>query len=234
MPVNREPSPLFVTWYHRLARTKSVYRLALSLTIALAGSTLLSPVRMEPLTRIMVGWDLFSFIVLVMIATAFFNLEPAQIRVVARKQDSSRSVVFMIVLVSSVTSLGAVLVLLSNKGGWVLDRKLETFIYLFGVACSWFLLHTIYALRYAHLYYGDHPNRPDGQAEGLKFPEETDPDYLDFAYFAFVLGMTFQVSDVCITSKRIRRVALLHGLLSFVFNTVIVALTINEVVILEG
>jgi uncharacterized membrane protein len=83
-----------------------------------------------------------------------------------------------------------------------------------------------FALRYAHEYYARDEGGPDVD-RGLDFPNENEPDYLDFLYFALVLGMTFQVSDVQITSRKLRRIATLHGLLSFLFNTVIVALTVN-------
>ena len=93
------------------------------------------------------------------------------------------------------------------------------------VAGSWALVHTIFTLRYAHVYYGlGEDNKPAG---GLDFPEEDRPDYLDFAYFSFVIGMTSQVSDVQISSQRLRRLALGHGLVSFVFNLAILGLSIN-------
>ena len=90
---------------------------------------------------------------------------------------------------------------------------------------SWLLTQAVFALRYAHEYYA----RSDGATldGGLQFPDETCPDYWDFLYFSIVLGMTFQVSDVQITSRKLRRLATLHGLLGFVFNTVIIALTVN-------
>ena len=97
---------------------------------------------------------------------------------------------------------------------------------------SWLISHVVFAFRYAHEFYSRDQGGP-GVDGGLDFPEEKEPDYLDFLYFALVLGMTFQVSDVQITSRKLRRVATLHGLLSFLFNTVIVALTINEVVNLQ-
>ena len=96
-----------------------------------------------------------------------------------------------------------------------------------GMLFSWFLIHTTFALRYAHIYYGHHETKPNTHAGGLEFPEDEQPDYLDFAYFSFVLGMTFQVSDVQITSKRFRKMAMFHGLISFGFNTIMIALTIN-------
>ena len=96
------------------------------------------------------------------------------------------------------------------------------------VLCSWALVHTVFTLRYAHLYYLGSTEKADGDpCGGLDFPAEKTPDYMDFTYFSFVIGMTFQVSDVQITSRRIRRLALVHGLVSFAFNTVILALSIN-------
>jgi uncharacterized membrane protein len=91
---------------------------------------------------------------------------------------------------------------------------------------SWLMTHVTFAFRYAHEFYARDLGGPDVD-RGLDFPEEQEPDYLDFLYFALVLGMTFQVSDVQITSRKLRRVATLHGLLSFLFNTVIVAFTVN-------
>ena len=92
----------------------------------------------------------------------------------------------------------------------------------------------MFAYRYALLYYGDHPLDPDLHTVGLQIPNELWPDYLDFAYFSFVIGMTFQVSDIEISSRQIRRVALVHGMISFLFNTVIVALSINVVAELKS
>jgi uncharacterized membrane protein len=102
---------------------------------------------------------------------------------------------------------------------------------LIAVISSWMLVHTVFGLRYAHTYYGDPdgPAGPQPHAGGLEFPGDRDPDYMDFAYFSFVIGMTFQVSDVQITSRDFRKLVLLHGMLSFGFNTVILALTINTV-----
>ena len=83
-------------------------------------------------------------------------------------------------------------------------------------------------MHYAHAYYSDEDEDPNTSGVGgLEFPNEKEPDFLDFAYFSFVIGMTCQVSDVQISSPGIRRLALVHGLLSFLFNTVILALTVN-------
>jgi uncharacterized membrane protein len=96
------------------------------------------------------------------------------------------------------------------------------------VVSSWVLVHTVFTMHYAHAYYRKLDDEQESsEGEGVEFPNEKEPDFLDFAYFSFVIGMTCQVSDVQISSRAIRRLALVHGLLSFVFNTVILALTIN-------
>ena len=188
---------------------------------------------MEPITRIMSAWDVFSFCLIIIDGIIFFTMNPRQIRFQAKNQDASKSVVFFIILVSTVGSLLGIFIVVMNKGTWILNKYIETFIYIFGVTCSWFLLHILFTFSYAHLYYGDHPAASGTNMPGLDIPEEDFPDYLDFAYFSFVIGMTFQVSDIRIISRRIRRLALLHGLLAFLFNTVIVALVINVILDLK-
>jgi uncharacterized membrane protein len=219
------------TWFHRLP---SIYKLVISFAVATVCSVALMAVRMESMTRIMIGWDCFSLSMIVISAVIFTSMRPRQIRVLAKTEDSGRIVVFFIVLIAILGSLLGVLLLLGNKQTWLLSKGMETFVYVSGVIFSWILLHSMFTYRYALLYYGDHPLDPDARTVGLQIPNELWPDYLDFAYFAFVIGMTFQVSDIEISSRTIRRVALLHGLLSFIFNTVIVALTINVIVDLKG
>jgi uncharacterized membrane protein len=218
-------------WFHRLP---SVYKLIISFAVATIISVALLPIRMESMTRIMIGWDCFSICMIIISGVIFFSMRPRQIRVLAKTEDAGRIVVFFIVLIATLGSLLGVMLLLGNKEAWLLKKGVETFIYISGVICSWLLLHTMFAYRYALLYYGDHPLDPDTHTVGLQIPNELWPDYLDFAYFAFVIGMTFQVSDIEISSRTIRRVALIHGMLSFLFNTVIVALTINVIVDLRN
>jgi uncharacterized membrane protein len=206
----------------------------MSLAVSALVSVALSTVAMEGMTRIMVAWDIFSFSMIVWSVTVFMSMCSKEIRVLARFEDSSRFVVFVIVIIASLGSLAGILLLLGNKGSWLLPKGLETFIYITGVTFSWILLHIMFTFRYAHYYYGDRIGKNTDAIGGLEIPDEKYPDYLDFAYFSFVIGMTFQVSDITISSRHIRRMALLHGLLSFIFNTVIVALTINLVVELRG
>ncbi len=92
---------------------------------------------------------------------------------------------------------------------------------------SWLLIHTLFAFHYARLYYFL-PEGGDEHHRGLKFPDEDDePDYLDFAYYSFVVGMTSQVSDIAVLSRRMRRLTLIHGVLSFIYNIAILAMSIN-------
>ena len=231
--MQQKPVTFWGRFIHRLNHMRSITRLGISVAFALLMSFLLLPVRMEELTRVMLGWDFYCICVMVLLLIGWATMKPQQIRLLAKREDSSRGVVFVLVLVACLTSLVAVLDLLGHKKAWVLDRGTEAAIYLSGVALSWILLHTVFTLRYAHAYYGDHPNNPEQQAGGLQIPGDEPPTYVDFAYFSFVIGMTFQVSDISITSHRIRKWVLIHGLLSFLFNTVIVALTISEVVSLQ-
>ncbi len=165
----------------------------------------------------------------------FYTFEPKDIRRLAKVQDESRTAVFFLVLVAVLSSLAAIIILLTTKGhGGLVHKEIKAAIYISGVICSWFLLHTMFTLKYAHQYYANDKKNPTEHAGGLGFPDEEDPDYIDFAYFSFVIGMTFQVSDVTISARHIRRIVLLHGLLSFMFNTVIVALTINALLDLKG
>ena len=179
--------------------------------------------------QVLAGWDIFALSMLCMSWMIFYSCESTHIRKEVKEQDSSRLVSFLIVLVAALFSLLAVIFLLTNKEKIKTNEDFYIQISIVGMALSWFLVHTIFAFRYAHLYYGDDKDEPDAHAAGLQFPEEPAPDYLDFAYFSFVIGMTFQVSDVEISDRNIRRLVLLHGIISFLFNTVVLALSISVI-----
>jgi uncharacterized membrane protein len=145
----------------------------------------------------------------------------------ARAEDSSRTASEAILLGAGVASLLAVAFTLGQAGdAGAPEQGLLTGLALGSVALAWASVHTVFVLRYARLYYSP----PKG---GIEFHGET-PDYLDFAYLALTIGMTFQVSDTDLTAKRFRRVALHHALLSYVFGTVIVAITVSSVAALLG
>jgi uncharacterized membrane protein len=158
---------------------------------------------------------------------AYLSSGIADIRFRARAQDLSKLVIFIFTIAAACLSIFAVVALLSaaKNGSHV---GLHAALSGIAVLSAWTLLHTMFTLRYAHFYYGEGES-PAQLIGGLDFPSDDHPGYLDFAYFSFVIGMTCQVSDVQISSKSLRKLALIHGILSFCFNTVILALTINTI-----
>lgn len=184
-------------------------------------------------TQFMLAWLTYSASSLILSLLTILNVHPAEMHQDAHAQDSNKTLVFLFAVFATIASLFAIVLLLKNNAGKDPGQlTLHVLLSLASVVSSWVLVHTIFTFRYAHFFYCDIEDGKDSKTfkpGGLDFPNESKPDYLDFAYFAFVIGMTFQVSDVAITSKRIRRLALLHGLLSFSFNTVIVALSINVI-----
>lgn len=210
-------------------RINSFQKLFICIVISVAVYFIVEIKNIDLLTHTMIGWDTFSVCMLAVSWVSFFSTSSDQIREQARVQDQTSSIIFIVVLVSTLASILAVLLLLVTKhaGNHGMNWRLP--IAIAGMIFSWFLIHTIFTLRYAHIYYGDHPTIPKTHSGGLEFPDDSTPEYIDFAYFSFVLGMTFQVSDVEITSKRFRKLALLHGLVSFGFNTIMIALTINVI-----
>lgn len=181
----------------------------------------------------MLTWICFAVVSLSLSWATILMVHPLEMKKIARLQDSGRSLIFLFVLVAALASLFGVIILLGATQH-LTGAKLSTHILLSvsAVICSWAEVHTTFIFRYAHLFYETAVKSGKSSAkyaEGLEFPKENEPDYLDFAYFSFVIGMTFQVSDVEISSKYIRRQALMHSLVSFAFNTVIVALSINVI-----
>ncbi len=210
-----------------LQRLHSFPKLIICLSIAFLVYLLVQIEHLDVLTHAMIGWDTFSLCMITINWISFSVTKPNQIREQSKVQDSSRTIVFSIILVATFASFLAVLLIILSRHQTNRTETVHLIIALTGMVFSWFLIHTIFTLRYAHIFYGDSEERPDTHAAGLKFPGDKNPDYFDFAYFAFVLGMTFQVSDVQITSNQLRRMAMWHGLLSFGYNTIMIALTIN-------
>jgi uncharacterized membrane protein len=212
--------------HNAFERLHAIHKIIICIVLAIA-AYLVADIKNNPLTRLMIGWNTFSLCMIIMTWITFKITSPDEIRRQAGLQDASHVAIFVIVLISAFASFFAVLLLVISE-----KKETEAFdipVAIAGMFFSWFLVHTIFAMRYAHIYYGDHETQPAIHAGGLIFPDEDRPDYIDFAYFSFVLGMTFQVSDIQVTSKQLRKMALLHGILSFGFNTIIVALTINVI-----
>jgi uncharacterized membrane protein len=146
----------------------------------------------------------------------------------AQSQDEGRLVILSIVTTAACASIFAIAFILKETKGQDLSILIPHLILaVVTIIGSWLLVHTIFAMHYAHEYYQDHQTQSECKAGGLDFPEDIEPDYWDFLYFSFVIGMTSQVSDVQITSRSLRRLSLLHSILSFFFNTAIVAMSIN-------
>jgi uncharacterized membrane protein len=213
------------------SRTSANYKLLWSVTAAICVFILLSFSCLHLLTNLMISWDTFNLVLIIMSWITFLKTSSQQLSVLASNQDETLPASFIIVLISLCFSFFGTIVLLMYRNSTLIDKELHTVVSLTGVGLSWVLLHTMFTLRYAHLYFiVDEQDQPAG---GIDFPKQTDPDYIDFAYFSFTIGMTFQVSDVTTSSKRIRRFVLMHSLIAFVFNTLIVALTINTIASLK-
>jgi len=185
------------------------------------------PADLATTTRGILAWDIGVLVFLVLAGHLFVTAPPARMPSNAEAQQEGEWTIFSLTLGVVIVSFVAVTKEFSALKGLSPARQgLDVGLVAVTLLISWLMTHVTFALRYAHEFYARDNGGPDID-RGLEFPGETQPDYLDFFYFSLVLGMTFQVSDVQITSRKLRRVATLHGLLSFLFNTVILALTVN-------
>ncbi|HEY7399660.1 MAG TPA: DUF1345 domain-containing protein [Actinomycetota bacterium] len=172
---------------------------------------------------VLIGWDATAIVFLAWVFLAVHALGGEATALHATSEDPSRAVAELILISASAASLvgvGVVLFKASNEHGGA--RALSIGVAFLSVALSWAAVHTVFLLRYASLYHSNGPG-------GIKFPGTEMPDYGDFAYLALTIGMTYQVSDTQLEDQTIRRTALRHALLSFVFGTGILAMTINVV-----
>jgi uncharacterized membrane protein len=180
----------------------------------------LLPQSLRLVTRLLVSWDIFVALYLVLVYSLVFSSGLAHIRRNAILQDDGRFLILLVTALGAFASIAAIIFGLDGQHRSSPELALATVT----IALSWAAVHTTFALHYAHEYYrGDKPG-------GLNFPSghaDENPDYWDFVYFSFVIGMTAQVSDVGVTDKIIRRTATVHGIISFVFNTALVALMVN-------
>jgi uncharacterized membrane protein len=187
---------------------------------------LLFPAGVASHTRAIIAWDSGGLIFLGLTLHLFLTRDPKQMPALAEAQQDGQWTIFWVILLASVASFIALTTEFSGfkelPSGL---RTLRIAIVSATLVLSWLLTHVVFSVRYAHEWYDTGEARQ--LKRGLVFPGDTLPDYMDFLYFAMVLGMTFQVSDVQITARHLRRLALLHGLVSFLYNTIIVALTVN-------
>lgn len=192
-------------------------RLFISIAVGLA-SLLVLPASLRIATRLLVAWDISIALYIALAFNLFLSCGSDRIRKLAARQDDGRFLVLAMTAVAAFASIVAIVVELGVKP----QHTPQLVLAVVTIVLSWCAIHTTFALHYAHEYYSG------GDIGGLTFPgNEQAPDYWDFVYFSFVIGMTAQVSDVGITDRMIRRTAIAHGVVSFIFNTALVALMVN-------
>lgn len=172
--------------------------------------------------RLLVSWDVTVLLYLIGAYQLIIAGTDTSLRHRAEIEDEGRIGVLVLTVAAALASLGAIVILLVSshaglRGSWRLGLATGT------ILLSWTFIHTIFAFHYAHEYYGTRA----GKTSALKFPNDAAPDYWDFIYFSFVVGMTSQVSDVAVSSKPIRRTVAAHGIVAFLFNAALLALTVN-------
>ncbi len=204
------------------------HRIAVALVVAaLAFAVAVRWLRLP--VSVIVAWDAFALCSIGLAWLGMFFTDARKRVHEAHLQDSSRTAICCCVVIAAVAGLfGAGVLLGSAKGLAGGEAGRHVALAALTVVSSWLLVHTMLALHYTHVFYHASEGSPDkAHGVGVVFPSEKQPDFLDFAYFSFVIGMTCQVSDVQVTSRRIRRIVLWHSVLSFGFNTVILALSLN-------
>jgi uncharacterized membrane protein len=205
-------------------------RLTASIVVGLAvgaGCALFAK-EMRPATWLILGWDALSFAFLGSMFFNWFRHDPEDIREQAAIDDEGRGMILALVVVAAAASIWAVGAELSlAKDAHGLMKAAHVVLAFTTVLASWAMVQLIFALHYAHEYYGVDEGDGVRDAEGIEFPGMEAPDYWDFLYFSVVIGVAFATADANITSKGLRRLALVHSLVAFAFNAVIIALTIN-------
>ena len=202
------------------------YRLSIALGIGFIIGLLL-PQQLRLPVRAIIAWDVGIIVFLFLTALMINRSNHQLMREWATVDNEHRWQILLGVLTGISFSLLAIIYMLKDGKG--LSSQLLTLhvgLAITTVVCSWLLTHTMFALYYAHSYYIGIIKYPD-RSPSLDFPQEDQPDYWDFLYFSFIIGMTSQVADVSINSRRFRRLCLIHGILAFFFNAVIVAMNIN-------
>jgi uncharacterized membrane protein len=171
---------------------------------------------------LLLSFDLAAVVFLSSTAVLFNRSETDDMRTQARSQDVGRwGILWTSVVLSAVVLLALGVELRGDQSGGIVAVAVAAG----SIVLSWLFVNTMFALHYAHGYYGNY----GAEHRGLDFPGDEEPDYWDFAYFAIVIGMTFQVSDVQITSRHLRRMALVHSVIAFFFNVFIIAISVNIV-----
>jgi len=209
----------------RLARLH--VRLLISVAVGLLTTLGLSMTEWSMATKLLLGWDIGIVLYLVLVYDLMMTCGVDEIRRRAAEDDEGAVALLVLTSLSALAIMGAIVAELGiAKSAGQPASGIGIAIAMVTILASWAFVHTIFALHYAHEYYGE---RGDHAVGGLTFPGRQAPDYWDFLYFSIVIAMTSQVSDVVITSKVIRRIVTIHGTLAFFFNVAVFALTVNIV-----
>ena len=210
-----------------LSETTGPQRLVYGLLVGLVACALPLPLSWE--FRGLLGWSVGVAVYLMLAWWLCVGFDAQRTRVRAQAQDEPSVVLFLVLLLATMACVAAITVMMQQSRDLSgLQRVLHIGLSVVALALSWLFIQTIFTFHYAHRYYREEKlNEPDGP--GLQFPGGLDPDYFDFLYYAHVVGMTSQVSDVQVTSREMRRLTMVHGVLSFGFNMLILALSINVV-----
>ena len=217
----RSPQIIFLRFLHAI-RVRP--RLLTAIAVGVLASFLL-PRHLTDSTRLLLTWDLGAGFYLLLALWMLWTTPLEVMKMRAKLQDEGALVILTTTVFAAMASLGAILFELSGlKDRSSLGQGIHVVLVVGTFAISWLLVHVSFALHYAHLYYLN--KERDGQA-GLVFPEQDLPIYSDFLYFSMVIGMTSQTADVGIASSQIRRLVMVQGLVAFIFNTSLLALTIN-------
>lgn len=178
-------------------------------------------------TRLLCIWDVVMICFLGLTWRVMLQATPEITRKSALQEDEGRLVILSLITLAACISVLAIGLIPHEKGMISLVLILRLGVAISTIIGSWLLVHTIFAQHYARIYYQGDRTLSERKLSGLDFPGELEPDYWDFLYFSFIIGMTGQVSDVNVTSRQVRRLSLLQGILSFFFNTTILAISIN-------
>lgn len=174
-------------------------------------------------SRLLMGWDAGVALYLVLVMAMVVNSDTARVRRESALQDEGRIAIPILTVIAAVASLAAIVFWLRTTGRSELDELRILALLFLTILLSWAFIHVMFALHYAHEYYAEHR----GEGGGLRFPGDTEPNYWDFLYFAFAVGTATQVSDIEVTSRVIRQTVTAHGIVAFVFNVTLIALTVS-------
>ena len=214
--------------FHRhLSETTGSQRLSYGLLAGLSSLALPLPVSWQ--LRGLWGWCLGVTVYLVLAWWLCIRFDARRTRERAQAQDEPSVVIFLLLLLATLACVMAIALLMQDvKDAPRNQRIFQIGLFMVALSTTWLFIQALFAFHYAHRYYQEEKrNEPD--RAGLEFPGKLAPDYFDFLYFSHVVGMTSQVSDVQVTSREMRQITLAHSLLSFAFNIVILALSINVI-----